>query len=239
MTEKRRIWELDAFRGVCILGMVVVHALYDLVVQYHVLPWQLPQAFYLLQKWGGVLFFLLSGICATLGSRSVRRGIVVFACGMLVTAVTVGLYLLRMFDESIMIWFGVLHCLGVCMLLWPLLKRMPLWGLVLAGGLAVTAGLLLEHAAPVPFPWLIPLGIPCDGFVSMDYFPLLPNLGYFLLGAVLGRTVYARKQTRFPHVRAEWAPLRALRFCGRHSLEIYLLHQPLLAAVCTLLQKRI
>ena len=77
-------------------------------------------------------------------------------------------------------------------------------------------------------PWLFPLGLTAKGFVSGDYFPLLPQLGWFLLGAFLGKTLYRRKTTLFPRFPAQAAPIGALCWCGRHSLWIYLLHQPLL-----------
>ena len=114
---KNRIWELDAFRGICLIGMVIVHFVYDLTELYGILSWNPPEGFVFVQQWGGVLFLLLSGICVTLGSRSVRRGLIVFASGMIVSAVTYGMYHFGFTGKSILIYFGVLHCLGVCMLL--------------------------------------------------------------------------------------------------------------------------
>ena len=93
---KKRIWELDALRGICVMGMVLVHLMYDLAVMYRVISWDLPEWFLLVQNWGGVLFLLISGISATLGRRSFRRGVIVFGCGLLITAVTTAMYLLRM-----------------------------------------------------------------------------------------------------------------------------------------------
>ena len=37
---KKRIWELDAFRGICILGVVFVHFVYDLVELYRIVDWE-------------------------------------------------------------------------------------------------------------------------------------------------------------------------------------------------------
>ena len=31
---KKRVWELDAFRGLCVLGMVLIHFVYDLIDLY-------------------------------------------------------------------------------------------------------------------------------------------------------------------------------------------------------------
>lgn len=229
---KKRIWELDALRGLCVLGMVAVHFVYDLVELFRLVDWQYPALFRLVKDWGGILFLLISGICVTLGSHPVRRGAAVFACGMLCTAVTAGMYLLGLTDQSILIYFGILHCLGVCMLLWPVFRRCPTWLLGVLGAVLATAGLYLRGPVTVRFPWLVPLGFRFPGFASSDYFPLLPNLGFFLLGAVLGRTVYRDRRTLFPNVSDRLPPVRFLSFCGRQSLWIYLLHQPVLSAVC-------
>lgn len=235
MSGKQRIWELDAFRGLCIVGMIVVHFIYDLVELYGIWDWEYPTAFYLLKNYGGILFILLSGACATLGSRSVRRGIIVFCCGMVCTAVTGGMVLLHLADSSIMIWFGVLHCLGVCMILWPLFRKWSPRALALTGLLLAVLGWVAARIA-VPFPWLCPLGLTPVDFYTSDYFPLLPHFGYFLLGVALGRAVYQVPATRFPQVDAGNPVIRFFCFCGRQSLLIYLLHQPVLAAVVGLFQ---
>ena len=230
---KKRIWELDALRGLCILGMVIVHFVYDLVELYALVPMAYPKWFAFVKDWGGVLFLLLSGTCATLGSSHTRRGLLVFACGMVCTAVTLGMYLLGFSGKEIIIYFGVLHCLGVCMLLWGGFRKLPTWALGVLGAALTAAGLWLRTRY-VSFPWLIVLGFVPDWFASSDYFPLLPNLGFFLLGAVLGRTVYRQKSTRLPSVNEKSPALRFLTLCGRHSLGIYLLHQPILAGIMTL-----
>ena len=229
---KKRIWELDALRGVCILGMVIVHFVYDLVELYALVPMAYPAWFAFIKDWGGVLFLLLSGTCATLGSRSTRRGLVVFACGMVCTLVTLGMYLLGFAGKEIIIYFGVLHCLGVCMLLWGSFKKLPTGGLAALGVVLTAAGLWLRGRL-FSFPWLTALGFVPEGFVSSDYFPLLPNLGFFLLGAVLGRTVYREKTTLLPKVNEKNPAVRFFTLCGRHSLAIYLLHQPVLAGIMT------
>lgn len=225
---KKRIWELDALRGFCILGVIVVHFLYDISSLYDLVDLHSP-VFNFIALWGGTVFLILSGLCVTLGSHPVRRGLIVFGCGMLITLVTCAMYWLGMQDRGIIIYFGVLHCLGICMLLWPLLRRLPLWAMAVLGIALVLAGHLPNLRAD--HPWLIPFGVTCPGFSSADYFPLLPHLGYFLLGAVLGKTLYRKKQTLFPKVNDQLLPIRFLSRCGKLSLLIYLVHQPLLTGL--------
>jgi len=231
---KKRIWELDALRGFCILGVIVVHFLYDISSLYDLVDLHSP-LFNFIALWGGTVFLVISGICVTLGSHPVRRGLMVFGCGLGITAVTAGMYLLGLQGRGIIIWFGVLHCLGLCMLLWPLFDRLPLWVLGLLGGSILVLGhgfvLRADH------PWLVIFGFTFPGFASGDYFPLLPNLGYFLLGGVLGKTLYRKKQTLFPKVNSQCLPIRFLSRCGKLSLPIYLIHQPLLTGLIWLILK--
>lgn len=228
---KKRIWELDALRGLCILGMVAVHCVYDLVELYGLVKWNYPPLFTFVQSWGGVLFLLISGCCATLGSRCIRRGGLVFFCGLAVSAVTYGMYYFGFSGKSIIIYFGVLHCLGLCMLLWPAFRKLPHWALALSGAVLVALGLYLRTLPGVSYPWLMPLGLPWAGFSSSDYFPLLPYLGFFLLGSALGKSVYRNRESLLPKTDTCNPIIRFFLLCGRHSLWIYLLHQPLLSGI--------
>lgn len=75
------------------------------------------------------------------------------------------------------------------------------------------------------------LGFPDPGFFSGDYFPLFPWIflyltGYFLYGMFV----------KFPEVKNALRihlPAPFLEAAGRHSLLLYLLHQPLLMLVFT------
>lgn len=234
MAKADRIWELDAIRGLLILCVVLFHGLFDL--RYLVLQSFDPiPVVDFLGQYGGALFVVLSGLCVTLGHRSFRRGLLVFACGMLITAVTAATTALGMTGEEIIIRFGVLHLLGICMMLWPLLQRLPTLWLGILGVILVVLGYWFGTFT-VSQTWLYPLGLVAPGFASGDYFPLLPHLGWFLLGAVLGRTVYRDKVSRWPNFPKDCAVVRFFRFCGRHSLWIYLGHQPLLFGITYMIQ---
>lgn len=234
---KNRIWELDAARGLALLGMLIIHFVYDLVELFGVFAWQEPGWYLFIKNNCGFIFLVISGISATLGSRCLRRGIQVFACGLLCTAVTVGMYLLDLADESIVIYFGVLHCLGVCMILWHWLRRLPNWSITLLGAALTGLGLVLGQLY-LDVHWaLIPLGLCPAWFRSSDFFPLLPNLGFFLLGASVGRVLYRERRTRFPGGISQRQPVRLLCAMGRQSLLIYLLHQPVLAGAAMVIKR--
>lgn len=232
---KKRIWELDAFRGLCVLGMIMVHLIYDLVDLYQLIQWNYSKAFSFVMEWGGVLFLVLSGICVTLGSRCIRRGLIILLCGMVCTLVTWGMYALGFAGKDMVIWFGVLHCLGCCMLLWPLFRKLPHWALALGGLGLILLGFWIQDNIRVDFPWLIPLGFLYRGFASSDYFPLIMNLGFFLLGSALGKSLYKEKTTLLPRVDENLPPICFLRWVGVWALPIYLLHQPVLALILSVL----
>ena len=71
------------------------------------------------------------------------------------------------------------------------------------------------------------IGFRTDDFVSMDYFPLLPWLFLFFFGYFLWRLIESKGlQGRFTK------RIPAADFIGRHSLLIYILHQPVLYGAC-------
>ena len=209
--------------------MIAVHLLFDLTGFYGAISFDYPGWLLFLMDWGGVAFFLISGICATLGSRCVRRGLIVLGCGLIISAVTVAMYRMGMAVKAVIIYFGVLHCLGVCMILWAVFRRFPSWLLAVLGGGLVALGLWFKTLT-VQSHWLFWLGLLYDGFSTSDYFPLLPFLGFFLLGGWLGRVLYREKISLLPGFRC-----KPLEWIGRHSLPIYLLHQPILTGLLFLI----
>ena len=233
----KRIWELDLVRGVCMLLIMYFHLMYDLVHLFGLVELTTPLARALYQlgnDWGGTPFLVISGLCATLGSRPVRRGLQVIGGGLVINLVTLGMYLLGFADKGIIIYFGVLHCIGTCMLLWPIFRRLPTWLLAVLGIAIAAVGLSMRGSFYVDFPWLTPLGFVERSFTSSDFFPLLPNLGYFFLGAAAGRTLYREKRSLLPHVNENNFLIRFFSFFGKHSLILYLLHQPVLAGIISL-----
>jgi uncharacterized membrane protein len=178
---------------------------------------------------------VISGVSCSLSRSNLRRGLRTLGIGMAITAATVVL------APSQSIWFGVLHCYGVCMILWAffgtVLSRLPgslfaaLFGLLFVITRFVPMGALLLPTGLLPLPPLLYqsrllfwLGFPDPSFASADYYPLIPWAFLFAAGGVLG----ARwEKTGFP----AWTiggKFPALAGIGRHTLVIYLVHQPIL-----------
>lgn len=230
-----RVHLIDEARGLAILLMVVYHTFFDLVVLFgvHIPLFYSPFIQSLVVLFAG-LFIFISGTACHYSRNNWKRGLICFALGM---CFTLGTWLI-MPEELIL--FGILHLLGVCMLLFPLfaplIRRIPpvlgmlvslflfVFCLHLPDGWLGFSGLFSIRLprAPYDLGFLAWLGFPGPGFFSSDYFPLLPWSFAFLAGGFFGVLV---KGNRLPG----WfyrMHIRPLAFIGRHTLIVYLLHQP-------------
>lgn len=158
--------------------------------------------------------------------RNLWRGLIILGWGLLITVIT------RLFLPKEYIIFGILHLIGMAVLISQPLLHLKTWNLAL-GIMVIGLGIYLGSQR-VPFPWLLWAGFIPDNFASIDYFPLFPWYGAVLIGIFLGNTLYGNERRNFtlkdpPQCKAiQW-----LCFLGRNSLLIYLIHQPvLLLLVC-------
>jgi uncharacterized membrane protein len=226
-----RIWEIDFLRGLAIILMVGYHLLYDLgefVGVKRFLGWSTnlsTDAWVIAQFFFAGLFVVLSGVSSTLSRSNIRRGLRLLAVSVLVSAAT------YVFDKSLAVYFGILQCLAVSMLLYGAAFKKARPAVCAAAG-AVVLGLgaalpALKEALAIRTNWLMPLGLHGPSFSAFDYFPLIPWFGIFLVGAALGKTLYASKRSLLP-----WRlPSTFVNFAGRYSLWIYIAHQPVIMGV--------
>jgi len=209
---------MDTLRGLCILLMILFHFGYDLYAYCsfppEVITHPLMRAIQVISSHG---FILLAGFSCRLSRSNCKRGLRVLVCGVVVSAVT-GLW-------GDVIRFGILHFLGCAMILYGLTRH--LWDRIprfAAPLLYIGLFSLLRNSLPVAVTsgWLYPLGFVPAGFYSSDYWPLLPWLFLFLLGTWLGQ-FRDRLPDGFVSLR-----LPVFNLLGRHSLLVYLVHQPVL-----------
>lgn len=236
--QKQRLYLLDSLRGFALLNMIVYHAMWDLVYIYGVQAyWYMGQGAYIWQQAICHTFILISGFCFALGRKHFRRGITVFLAGAVVSAVTF------IFMPQSPVLFGILTCLGSCMLIMipldKLFKKVPAGiGAVISLLLFVLTrgcnwgniGLYGLKFFELPESWYANLftaflGFPSPSFTSSDYFSVFPWLFLFILGYFLYKLT-GEKQ-RVINILSK-GKIPVLSFFGKHSLIVYMLHQPLI-----------
>ena len=234
-----RYFFLDELRGLAIVLMVAYHAFYLLAFSFGSRTGRALFDFMgPVQPFIAGTFILLCGLCCRFSRSNLKRGLKLTGAAALVTLATLAMRLFGM-DEAI--WFGVLHFLACAVLLFaPTQKlfdkvslKIPAWTQFIFFMIVF----LVWYIVPPPLPHsenflLFTLGFPSLTLRSADYFPLFPWLFLFLAGTAVG--VYAQ-QGRFPHWM-EKPRVPPLRWLGKHSLLIYLLHQPVLMGIFTALE---
>jgi uncharacterized membrane protein len=233
MSEVLRYWEIDLVRGIAILMMVLFHIVYDLSF-FSIFPVNVSSGFWRYFALATAsLFLLVVGISLTLSRaraastisqyqlalKFVYRGAGIFLLGLLITLCT-WLYL----GEGFVV-FGILHLIGVSVIISPLFFRLKKFTFAV-GLLCIAIGCyFLTITGPL---WLLPLGIHPATFWSVDYEPIFPWFGMVLIGMGLGEYLYPGGVRRFALPSLPQASIQLLAFPGRHSLLIYLVHQPII-----------
>ena len=247
----KRFYLIDAYRGLVIILMVAYHYCYDKFIIFGKDPgFVARQSSFIWQQFICWSFILISGFVFPFGRKhALKRGIIVNICGLLVTAVT----FIAMPDAPVI--FGVLNCIGCCMLLMipisEMIKKLSVSPyIVLVVSFALFLFLygiptrfvgIMRHPLALIDPsiynsckLLMPFGFPWDNFWSSDYFPLIPWLFLYICGYALNSIITScRKITAPLSVRV---PI--LSAIGQRSLLIYLAHQPICFAISFLLYGR-
>lgn len=229
-----RIWQIDALRGLAVIGMIIYHLVFALyffggypVAVFH-WSWELFQTLV------AGTFLTLVGVSVWLSWQRLktknlkaleivkhvgRRSLIIFACALLVTLAT------WLFIPQFYVRFGVLHFIAVASLLALPLVRWPKVAAILGLGVLLIPEFFTLPAGNLYTLWL---GFKPTNFSSLDYFPMLPWFGLVLLGIWLGSVL------RFPDVPNRWPWLSRI---GRQALLIYLVHQPLVIAFVYLIKQ--
>lgn len=224
--KNERIWEIDFFRGIALILMIIFHTVFDLGDIYNIPVAYDAGLFYYIGNASAILFILISGISCSLSKSNVKRGIRVFVIAMIITTVS------YLYDPDLTIKFGILHFLGISMLLYPLFKPLNKYELLVLGTLMIMTGIYISKFN-MPFDYLFPIGLKSSEFISGDYYPLLPWLGLFLYGVSIGRFLYSEKKSIFSFNKNK----NPVSFIGRHTLLIYIIHQPVILLILKMVIK--
>ncbi|HIU64138.1 MAG TPA: DUF1624 domain-containing protein [Candidatus Avacidaminococcus intestinavium] len=243
--KKARYHVLDAVRGIAIVGMLIYHYFYDLTYFFHQNSrWIFTPSAELFQTVVAFLFILISGMLAHVSKNNGLRGLQLLTCGLVVNAVS------YFYLPQSRIVFGILTFLGTASLAIYFFQRFLVLVEPRVGALCSFLLYVLTYTLPqgkimvgnwllVVLPealyqyyWLAPFGFPSVGFVSADYFPLLPWFFIYLLGFY----VWLSFSETFKNTHLTYR-IPLLSCVGRQSLVIYFLHQPVILFVLMLWYK--
>lgn len=237
-----RYWELDAARGIAIIGMLIFHFLATMVF-FHIIPeTEIFLKYYNTYVFGTSIFVLLAGIAMVLRHERMRvrgkddkayyhtlinRALLLLAIAMALTLVTWIAATLFINGERF-IQFGFLHMLSISMLIAIPLLKFKKWNLIF-GLIIIAIGLIIIPDIPGT-DWLAGFGIHGPEFLkhTTDYFPLFPWTGVLLMGVGIGNVFYPNGIRGF---KLNYRPKKVLRTFaklgnGTITLFIYLVHMP-------------
>ena len=230
-----RLASIDAIRAIAVLAMIAYHFCFDLRYFGVITPdlehgpvWLVARTLILSS------FLLLAGVSLVLADankmsdeRFWRHVGAIAGCAVLVSAAS---YL--MFPQTF-IWFGVLHAIAVTLVIARPLVHFPRTAFLI-GCVVIAAGIAFSHPVFNQFAlgWI--------GFLTVkpyaeDYVPLFPWAGVVLCGIAVGHELV---RNRFAVLAPIAAPPPRLAWLGRHTLAVYMLHQPVLLGVLWVLLRR-
>jgi uncharacterized membrane protein len=205
---------LDSLRGLAVLWMIIFHGAYDLKM-FNYVPWNFSEGFwYGFPRFIAFTFLFCVGLSLyyahspqpnwpSMKKRSLKIGL-----GAL--AVSIGTWVA--FPNQ-WIFFGTLHCILVGSLLGVFFVQRR----IVAGFLFVLI-LILQYVMNYDIKWVSSI----IQKPSMDFIPIYPWFWAILLGILMAP--YLSKNP----LLQKMGPNKFLGFLGKHSLKIYLLHQPIL-----------
>ena len=230
-----RMHMLDALRGLCVVCMVVYHFLFNMSRIFHT-GWGtfLYNFFTPAAPYVAGIFIFLCGISCRLSRSNFKRALIILAAAALVTLVTASPFI-----DMYPIWFGILHLLGISVLIFamtrPVLDMLwPALGIFLCAALfLITRQLYVGYLGIAPWAYThvswnmpqalsLPLGVNVTALTTPDYFPILPWIFILLAGTYFGKWLKGGSKLLSRN------PIPPLAFIGRRALIIYLLHQPVL-----------
>lgn len=228
-----RLPAVDAARGCALVGMFVFHLTWDLAY-FGYLPRGAPFSPAMMGFGHAVAisFLTLAGASLVLAARGgldwrayAKRLALISAAAAGVTAATLAIFP----DEFI--FFGILHCIAAASVLGLVFLRASPWLALAAAAIMALAPLFVASPA-LDNLWGWSLGLSARAPRTNDWRPLLPWAGATIAGIGLARMALAAGLDRaIAGWQARNVATRSLTWGGRHSLMIYLVHQPVFLAI--------
>lgn len=250
MGNRKRIYLLDIIRGILIIYVVCYHFMYDLNdILGHGIPYLYSHRFSTIRDCMSGSLIFISGISCNFSRNNLKRGVRTLFIALLLSIVTFAVM------PSQTIVFGILHLLGMMMTLYGIgecavgvpaaafdKKKMYIrtgfmavfmflffacrniyYGRVAFGSAMVNMPTFL-YGGKNYFLYIMGFG---QQLFSADYYPVIPWGFLFLAGTMAGYVFKCKNLPGFLYKNF----CRPLAFIGRHTMIIYLVHQPLLFGI--------
>jgi uncharacterized membrane protein len=226
-----RLIALDVARTLAVVCMVVFHFTFDLALFGYLPADTIYQPFwYYFARMIAGSFLFLSGVSLWLAhGQGIRWGAFWTRLAKVAAAAAVVTLASIWFVPGGTIFFGILHAIAAASLVGLAALRLP-WPVTLAFAAAIFAAAWGPRFPAFDPIWLVWTGLAETRPAMGDYVPLIPWAAPALAGIALARALRVdRWRGRKPS-----SALRTLTFPGRHSLIIYLVHQPILFGLFSL-----
>lgn len=244
MKIRERLLVPDIWRALAVVAMVVFHAVFLAWYQFNAEVLVLNGPWRWLGRAGGWSFLFLAGWSVWLRHRyqnsphqnrnpalqaGIKQCLEILAWAGAITILSLIAF------PAAPIWWGVLHCLGVSLLVAHIFMAgrsgWRTWGLFFMGFTAIIGAALRSSGSW----WSVPLGWPPENYMSVDYYPLLPYAGVVWLAAA-GGGIWTKISSRLEtFVQPPWPAKKQILWIGKNSLRIYLIHVPILWIILWLL----
>jgi uncharacterized membrane protein len=227
--SRSRIDLVDLARGLALLAMFVFHFAYDLSY-FGLIDVDVPAepGWRIFARLIAGSFLALVGVSLVLATRNgLNRAAYLKRLAMVAGAaalVTLGTWFAI---RPSFIFFGILHHVAVASVLALPFLRLPTLAIAASAALAFALPWLVAHPL-LDQPWAVWLGLSRMPLQTADFVPVFPWFGCVLAGMTVARLLLPTLDTaRWARWRATARPARLVAWGGRHSLLVYLVHQPL------------
>lgn len=253
MTYSNRLQRIDEIRGFTLISMIIYHFMWDLryIADFNI-SWYGGTASNIWQKSICITFIFISGFCFSFGKKRLKRSLIIFMCGALISAVT----FILMPENRVV--FGVLTFLGSAGFITIIVDKLnkiivskineSTFNLtMLIGMLLLFISFFNVNFGYIFFPkkTLLPkylydgyfmtfIGFPDPSFFSTDYFAILPWIFLYLSGYFMQKTI-GNKQAVVKYLLND--RFKFISYLGRNSLIIYMVHQPVLYLVTLIIMR--
>lgn len=241
--DRKRYSIIDIIRGITIISMILYHGMWDVVYIHNVdVRWYNSIIGRIWQQSIAWSFVIISGFCFSFGKAKLKNGLKMIIGSAIISIVTL------VFMPNQRIIFGVLTMLGSCTIIVCLIERVlgkcrDIIGIVLGlimfiltlnisnGYIGIKGLLVIRLPRSLYNNWVSTyLGFPFKNFWSMDYYGVVPWIFLFIVGFYLHK-LFVRKNIL--HI-LDKVHNKALEQVGKHSLIIYMVHQPIVYVILAL-----